>query len=188
MFSCKKCQPVPVKGGRGKLGGGLVEVEGRAVWGVPDRVYVLDGAKWKKMADGVRDRARLAVCGGDLVFVGGLKDDGGYSKHDGYSKEVVLWRRGRWTSMCNMLVGCGYTCVVSISGGGMVVMGGQRDDGSSLRDVQVFDGKTWHFGPPLPERCYSMSAVVHRDQVFVMGGWGMKQAVWSANITELVSH
>ena len=184
MFTSKTCTAVPVGGGRGALGGGgLVEVEGRAVWGGRGEVYVLDEAssKWERVADGVRLGARLAVCGGELVSVGGEKDG------DGYSKEVVVWRGGRWTSMSNMLVGCGYPCVLSISGGGMVVMGGYGVSGV-LRDVQVFDGETWHFGPPLPERFWDMSAVVHGDHVFVVGGWGMKRAVWSANITDLVSH
>ena len=180
MFTSKTCTAVPVQGGRGGGGGGLVEVEGRAVWGGPGGVYVLDEAssKWERVAGGVRWRATLAVCGGELVSVGGVKG--------GYSKEVEVWRGGRWTSMSNMLVGCRWPWVLSISGGGMVVMGGVG--GGMLRDVQVFDGKTWHFGPPLPERCSSMSAVVHGDHVFVMGGVGMERAVWSANITDLVSH
>ena len=179
MFTSKTCTAVPVEGGRGGLGdgGGLVEVEGRAVWGGVDGVYVLGEAssKWERVADGVRRRARLAVCRGELVSVGGV------------SKEVVVWRGGRWTSMSNMLVGCWVPCVLSISGGGLVVMGGWLG-GVELRDVQVFDGKTWHFGPPLPKGCYDMSAVVHGDHVFVVGGLGMKRAVWSANITDLVSH
>ena len=191
MFTYKTCTAVPVRGGRGMYGNGLVEVEGRVVWGARGGMYVLDEAssKWEEVADGVRLIATLAVCGGELVSVGGRKD--------GCSKEVELWRGGRWTSMSNMLVGCWYPCVLSISGGGMVVMGGYgavelREGvsgvGGMLRDVQVFDGKTWHFGPPLPERCRSMSAVVHGDHVFVVGGKGMKRAVWSANITDLVSH
>ena len=180
MFTSKTCTAVPVQGGRGTLDGGLVEVEGRAVWGGPGGVYVLDEAssKWEEVADGVRYGARLAVCGGELVSVGGV----------GCSKEVVVWRGGRWTSMSNMLVGCESPCVLSINGGGMVVMGGHDGVVIALRDVQVFDGKTWHFGPPLPERCCDMSAVVHGDHVFVMGGLGMERAVWSANITDLVSH
>ena len=180
MFTSKTCTAVPEEGGRvWGGGGGLVEVEGRAVWGGLDGVYVLDEAssKWERVADGVRLDATLAVCGGELVSVGGGGD----------SVEVVVWRGGRWTSMSNMLVGCGWPCVLSISGGGMVVMGGYGGV-VRLRDVQVFDGKTWHFGPPLPEGCFSMSAVVHGDHIFVVGGVGMKRAVWSANITDLVSH
>ena len=183
MFTSITCTAVPELGGRGGYdgSGGLVEVEGRAVWGGPGGVFVLDKAssKWERVADGVSWGATLAVCGGELVSVGGLKNDD--------SKDVVVWRGGRWTSMSNMLVECCGPCVLSISGGGMVVMGGRGDVGM-LRDVQVFDGKTWHFGPPLPERCWLMSAVVHGDHVFVMGGGGMKRAVWSANITDLVSH
>ena len=185
MFTSKTCTAVPEGGGRGALGdgGGLVEVEGRAVWGGPRGVYVLDDAssKWERVAGGVRVGATLAVCGGELVSVGGVKGVG-------YSKEVVVWRGGRWTSMSNMLVECCATCVLSISGGGMVVMGGHDGGVGRLRDVQVFDGKTWHFGPPLPEECWDMSAVVHGDHVFVVGGGGMERAVWSANITDLVSH
>ena len=184
MFTSKTCTAVPVDGGRGGGlgGGGLVEVEGRAVWGGRGGVYVLDEAssKWKRVADGVRLGATLAVCGGELVIVGGVKDAD--------SMEVVVWRGGRWTSMSDMLVGCWFPCVLSISGGGLVVMGGLVVSGGWLRDVQVFDGETWHFGPPLPERCRRMSAVVHGDLVFVVGGEGMERAVWSANITDLVSH
>ena len=182
MFTSKTCTAVPVVGGRGAFGGGgLVEVEGRAVWGGRGGVFVLAEAssKWERGADGVRLGATLAVCGGELVSVGGEKDGG-------FSKEVVVWRGGRWTSMSNMLVGCCGPCVLCISGGGMVVMGGVG--GVRLSDVQVFDGETWHFGPPLPERCCDMSAVVHSDLVIVLGGVGMKRAVWSANITDLVSH
>ena len=59
-----------------------------------------------------------------------------------------------------------------------------------MNDVQVFDGgtQTWHRGPSLPKPCWSMSAVVHGDMVFVMGGLGMDRAVWCADIRDLVSH
>ena len=55
--------------------------------------------------------------------------------------------------MSDMLVGCERPCVVSVGGGGLVVMGGRGDGDSRLADVQVFDGKTqtWHFGPSLPK-------------------------------------
>ena len=147
MFTYKTCTAVPVRGGRGMYGNGLVEVEGRAVWGARGGMYVLEEAssKWEEVAGGVRLIATLAVCGGELVSVGGRKD--------GCSKEVEVWRGGRWTSMSNMLVGCWYPCVLSISGGGMVVMGGYggvelREGvsgvGGMLRDVQVFDGTSDH--------------------------------------------
>ena len=105
-------------------------------------------------------------------------------------KEVMVWRGGRWSLMSDMFVGCWRSCVVSVGGGGLVVMGGQGDGPKYLADVQVFDGKTqtWHFGPSLPKPCSRMSAVVHEDLVFVMGGYGMAAAVWCANINDLVSH
>ena len=54
----------------------------------------------------------------------------------------------------------------------------------------MFDGgtQTWHRGPSLPKPCDRMSAVVHGDMVFVMGGAGMARAVWCADIRDLVSH
>ena len=207
MFTFKTCQPVPMRGGRGGNGGGgegvgLVKVKGKVVWGGQGGVYVLNdtNSKWEKMAYGIRYGATLAVYGGELISVGGcLKDfvEIGHPgqanpdhKGDGSDEVMVCSLGGRWTSMTNMLVGCWGSCVISISGGGLVVMGGGGGDGNMLRnDIQVFDGKTWHFGPPLPGVCWDMSAVVHGDQVFVMGGWGaIIQAVWSANITDLVSH
>ena len=189
MFTYQTCAALPERGGRG-WGGGVEEVEGRVVWGVGlggGGVYRLDevSSEWVWLADVGGEWATLAVRGGELVSVGGWK--GGV-----YSKEVRVLRGGRWTSMTEMLVGCYRSCVVSVSGGVLLVMGGQRHgDGllyRSLNDVQIFDGRTWHMGPPLPRPCRDMSAVVHGDLVFAMGGWGMERAVWSANITDLVSH
>ena len=187
MLSFATCANVPVTGGRWYVGGGLVEVEGRVVWGGGyGGVYMLDEArsKWSRVADdGGELGGTLAVCGGRLVWVGGEKDGV-------WSKEVKELRGGRWSAMPDMLVGCEWSCVLSVSGGGMVVMGGGGDGGRGLNDVQVFDGgtQTWHRGPSLPKRCWSMSAVVHGDLVFVMGGEGMDRAVWCADIRDLVSH
>ena len=185
MLSFKTCEKARVRGGRGGWGGGgLVEVEGRVVWGGYGGVYMYEEDRWSRVADGGEVWGTLAVCGRRLVWVGGEKD-GGVS-----SKKVKELREGRWSAMPDMLVGCWMSCVVSVSGGGMVVMGGRGDGWRFLNDVQVFDGgtQTWHRGPSLPERCWNMSAVVHGDLVFVMGGVGMDRAVWCADIRDLVSH
>ena len=175
--------------GDGRVGGGLVEMEGGVVWGRGgsggERVYVLDSKdQWKRWTDDVERGARLGVCSGRLVAAGGRKGSGVCSK------KVMVWRGGRWSLMSDMLVGCRWSCVVSVGGGGLVVMGGIGDEGRPIADVQVFDGKTqtWHFGPSLPKPCWGMSAVVHGDLVFVMGGAGMARSVWCANINDLVSH
>ena len=186
MLSFATCANVPEEGGRGVFGGGgLVEVEGRVVWGGYGGVYMLDEVRseWSRVADAGEWRGTLAVCGGRLVWVGGLK--GGV-----WSKEVKELRGGRWSHMPDMLVGCRGSCVLSSGGGGMVVMGGGGDGLRSLNDVQVFDGgtQTWHRGPSLPMQCGLMSAVVHGDLVFVMGGLGMDRAVWCADIRDLVSY
>ena len=187
MFQFQHCEKVPEQGGRGwGGGGGIVEVEGRVVWGRGGReggTYSLDDKNnWKRWIDDVVLGATLAVCGGVLVAVGGWKDGV-------CNKEVMVWRGGRWSLMSNMLVGCRWSCVVSVGGGGLVVMGGVGV-GGLLAAVQVFDVKTqtWHFGPSLPKPCWGMSAVVHEDLVFVMGGVGMDRAAWCAKINDLVSH
>eukprot|EP00731_Ephydatia_muelleri_P004191 Em0002g367a len=186
MLSFATCAKVPVPGGRGVWGGGLVEVEGRVVWGggYGGGVHMLDEvrSKWSRVADDRELWGTLAVCGGRLVWVGG-------EKGDVKSKEVKELRGGRWSAMPDMLVGCGWSCVLSVSGGGMVVMGGYGDGWRPLNDVQVFDGgtQTWHRGPSLPKPCRAMSAVVHGDLVFVMGGFGMGRAVWCADIRDLQS-
>ena len=188
MLSFKTAE-VPVRGGRAVWGGGggLVEVEGRAVWGgVGYRrgVYMYEEDSWRRIADRGEWEGTLAVCGGRLVWVGGRKDVVCSQK-----VEELRLREERWSVMSDMLVGCRWSCVVSVSGGGMVVMGGEGDVGW-LNDVQVFDGgtQTWHRGPSLPKPCCLMSAVVHGDVVFVMGGVGMDKAVWCADIRDLVSH
>ena len=192
MLRFNTCPNVPESGGRscGDGGGGLVEVDGRVVWGVKLGLYSYDqvNSKWDRMADGGGDLgARLAMCGDRLVLVGGW--DGSVN-----CKKVKVFNEGKWSTMPevipDMLVGCECSCILSVSEGGMVVMGGLGVGGRDVNDVQVFDGKakTWHKGPSLPLPVRSMSAVVHGDLVFVMGGWGMKRAVWCAKICDLVSH
>ncbi|KAL5506638.1 hypothetical protein EMCRGX_G008338 [Ephydatia muelleri] len=187
MLSFATSANVPEPGGRGVLGGGLVEVEGRVVWGggYGGGVYMLDEvrSKWSRVADDGEVGGILAVCGGRLVWVGGWKGDV-------MSKEVKELRGGRWSHMPDMMVGCQWSCVLSVSGGGMVVMGGRGDGVRWLNDVQVFDGgtQTWHRGPSLPKPCCFMSAVVYGDMVFVMGGAGMMdRAVWCADIRDLTT-
>ena len=112
MLSFKTCEKVPVEGGRGGWGGGgLVEVEGRVVWGggYGGGVYMYEEDRWSRVAELA---GTLAVCGGRLVWVGGWKDVGVVSK------KVKELRGGRWSAMPDMLVGCVLSCVISVSGGG----------------------------------------------------------------------
>ena len=80
MFHFETCENVPEQGGRGALGGGgLVEVEGRVVWGGGGGGVVYrfdDKEKWKRWTDDVELGATLGVCGGRLVTAGGWEDDG----------------------------------------------------------------------------------------------------------------
>ena len=87
----KLCQQVPVQGGRGYGRGGLVEVEGGAVWGGRGGVYSLDEAnsKWNRMFGSVKHWATLAVYQGELVRIGGDKDNG-CSKEIEVSRVYVL--------------------------------------------------------------------------------------------------
>ena len=185
MFRFETCPNVPDEGGRGWGVPGLLEVEGRVVWGGEGSgVYRLEEKdEWKRWTGGVEDGATVGVCEGRLVAVGGYKNGV-------LSKKVMVWGGGKWSLMSDMLVGCRRSCVVSVGGGGLVVMGGRGDGSNLFATVQVFDGKTqtWHYGPSLPKPCRDMSTVVHEDLVFLMGGWGMATAVWCANINDLVSH
>ena len=56
------------------------------------------------------------------------------------------------------------------------MMGGEGDGPRYmyLNDIQIFDGWAWHMGPPLHWLCVAMSAVVHGDLVFVVGGADME--------------
>ena len=195
MLSFQACAKVPYRPGPRSFlgdgprsfvgGGGLVEVESRVVWSGGGGVYMLNEVvnEWTRVADSSEMEATLAVCEGRLIALGG--HDNGIG-----SKTVMELRGGRWSTMPEMLVGCTEPCVVSVSGGGMVVMGGRGEGGKPLNDVQVFDGgtQTWHRGPSFPKPCAAMSAMVHGDLVFVMGGLGMDRAVWCADIRDLVSH
>ena len=181
-----KSTPIPERGGRGLCGGGCVQIMDRVVWGkaIYGGVYISDevNSRWEKLTD-VECEATLSVCRGMLVSIGGYKDGV-------FSKKVELWKEGKWTIMTHMLLGCMWPCVVSLSDGGLLVMGGRDGDWSALKSVQVYDGitKAWQLGPPLPHSWSAMSAVVHKDLVYLAGGYGMNKEVWSAKIDHLVSH
>ena len=64
------CEVVEEVGGGG---GGLVEVEGRVVWGGYGGVYMYEEDRWSRVADGGEVWGTLAVCGGRLVWVGGYE-------------------------------------------------------------------------------------------------------------------
>ena len=194
MFHFQGFVQVPKSGGRSYgtagsrswygCGGGLVKVKGDIVWGVGGGdVYALNEVNniWNGSDGGGKYGeygARLAVFEEKLVFVGGMLK----------SKSVMVeTERGRWSSLPDMLVGSRQSCVVSVGAGCMVVMGGYGDYSHYMSDVQVFDGKVWHHGPPLPHPCEAMSAVVHEGQVYMAGGWGMGKSVWCTNASELVS-
>ena len=169
MFSFQTFEKVPQLYGQRTLHhgvGGLVEVEGTIVWSGGKDAYHLDkkNSKWITFADSSVKETTLAVCEDRLIALGGY--DNGI-----HSKKVMELREGRWSLMPEMLVGCTGPCVVSIGGGGVVVMGGIGDGDKPLKDVQVFDGRTqtWNRGPSLPQPCVAMSAVVNGDMVFVMG-------------------
>ena len=181
------CAEVPEQGGRWLGGGGLVMDDVRVVWGQGKQgggVYWLDELvdnDWKRLTD-TEKWATLGLCDGRLVSVGG-------STHGACSKKFLAWGGGNWSPNYDMLVGCMRSCVVSVGQGGLVVLGGRDDGYTYLDDVQVFNDKrkTWHKGPSLPQKCYAMSAAVHQDLVFVMGGVGMARSVWCAKVSELVS-
>ena len=74
MLSFTPCAKVSEEGGRWYGGGGLVEVEGRLVWGAgqiyeESGVFVFDEVKseWSRVALVGEFGSRLAVCGGRLV-------------------------------------------------------------------------------------------------------------------------
>lgn len=183
MFHFIAYTKVPEQGSR-MVGGGLLEVNGRVIWGRGEGggVYWLDNNdKWNSVP-GAEDGATLAVCDKKLVAIGGRRDGV-------FSSKVMVYTEGKWNSMSDMLLGCSVSCVVGDGVGGLVVMGGQSDGYRLLSNVQVFDGETqtWRIGPALPQPCFGMSAVVHKGLVFLMGGFGMDRAVWCANLNDLVS-
>ena len=185
-FTFEKCDEAPVRGGRWGYGG-LVGFDGDVFWGGVGGVYKLNKVNWEseRVADDCESGATLAVSGRRLVSVGGEK--GGITG----KRRVREWRNGKWEDISSMLIGCRFPCVVSLGDGGLIVMGGEgKGAWNRLNDVQVFDRKTqsWHIGPPLPQACVAMSAVVHDGMVIVMGGGGMKRAVWCTEINSMVSN
>lgn len=182
------CSVSEVGGHGGDYSGGLVEWEEGAVWrdynGIVEKLEA-SGHNWIKLVeeDDIR-QPTLGVLNGSIVAVGGLDKDT-------WSKKVrVLNVRERcWDSSLipDMIIACTGACVVN-SEGNLIVIGGY--DGQKKLDlVQVYvtQIKRWFLGKSLPEPCFSGSAVVQSDIVYVIGGDGMANRVWSAKVKDLVS-
>ena len=168
-----------------------MEWEEGVVWrgysGIVEKLEA-SGHNWIKLVeeDDIR-QPTLGVLNGSIVAVGGLDKDT-------WSKKVrVLNVRERcWDSSLipDMIVACSGACVVS-SEGHLIVIGG-FDGQKKLDLVQVYVAqiKRWFLGKSLPEACFSGSAVVQSgtsDIVYVIGGDGMANRVWSAKVKDLVS-
>ena len=201
MFHFEACSTISDygQGGHRKGGGGLVEVEGRVMWGSLDAVYKLveQTGNWVKVTTKASE-ATLAVCGGRLVAIGGMD---AFEKHGilipRCSMEVLVWDPKDWNGMgkwshLTYVSGCLRACAVGIDGGGLVVMGGGVIGyyKKPLDRVEVFDGQEadMHRGPSLPKPRWGMSGAVHDGVIYLMGGTLMGRSVWSANISDLVKH
>ena len=117
-------------------------------------------SRWEKLAD-LECEATLTVCGGMLASVG--------YKDGVFSRKVLLWREEKWTIMTEMLVGCMWSCVISLSEGCLLVMGEKDCEClAGSNNVQVFDGttKTWHFGLIIYSYSSSMLGIkLHRYNI-----------------------
>ena len=165
-----------------------MEVNHVLLWQRSSAIYSINDGKWLTSSNWNEDvdkMATLAVTGGNLVAVGSSR----------YENVVKVMKESTctWTKMKDdMKMGCNCCCVVSVGEAGLLVMGGlfcDEDEGEKkLSCVQVYDGKKWAFGDSLPEECHSMSAAVHGDLLFLMGGNGMNKEVWCTNTKDLVRH
>ena len=77
-----------------------------------------DDGQWTRMTGCVEGGARLGVCGERVVAVGGWKGNV-------LNRKVMVWRGERQTFISDMLVGCWLSCIVSVGGGDLLVMGGE---------------------------------------------------------------
>ena len=173
-----------------------MEINGSIMLGGKDGLlYRLDKDKRVEVTK-VESGAALGVYDGKLIAVGS----------DGFSRNVMVHEEKdeKWTPMPKMKMpfGCACSCVLTVGGGGLLVIGWEVD--KLVPSVLVFDAgrKTWHIGPQLPSYASivrppealfpaaHVSAVVYGDLVFTLKNWSVgtcKVPVWYANISDLVS-
>eukprot|EP00731_Ephydatia_muelleri_P004068 Em0002g244a len=154
MLSFATCADVPVRGGRGGGDGGLVEVEGRVVWGGDEGVYMLDEvrSKWSRVADG-------AVVHGDMVFVmGGVGMDRAVWCADIRDLQSI-WRQLPdvpycWSSVC-------------VGDGVLLAIGGAEDLSGSKKTSSIYglhgDDKKWKHVGDMPFACSRVDTLLLSD-------------------------
>eukprot|EP00731_Ephydatia_muelleri_P004067 Em0002g243a len=156
MLSFATCANVPVRGGRGGYGGGgLVEVEGRVVWGGDmEGVYMLDEvrSKWSRVADG-------AVVHGDMVFVmGGLGMDRAVWCADIRDLQSI-WRQLPDVPYC--------LSSVCVGDGVLLAIGGAEDLRGSKKTSSIYglhgDDKKWKHVGDMPFACSRVDTLLLSD-------------------------
>ena len=181
----------------------IAEIEGYVMLGGTDgSVHRWDKYEWVEETNRVESGAALGVYEGKVIAVGGMTNDG-------FSKSVMVQEEKdkEWTLMPEMEMpfGCAYSSVVSVVGGGLLVLG--WEEYKLVPSVLVFDvdSKTWHIGSQIPSNgvivrpfrfeetpkretpFQYVSAVIYGDLVFTLINATVETEVWYAKISDLVS-
>ena len=114
------------------------------------------------------DHAMLVTYRNRLVLIGGFVSRGGDSVASAqmlfYDDSIGHWRKGA------PLLHARAAAAAAVVDDKIVVIGGRIGPEQLVRETEVFDGKAWHQGAPLPVPGDHLAAASDRDYLYAVGG------------------
>ncbi len=149
--------------------------------------YDTHSGRWGTLPPYRTRRFGMTVIRDQLVLVGGLDEDGNYSK------SIGVWRSAdkKWEDLYPDMPTPRRRSSVVTYNEWLIVAGGVNNGGSlSSVDVMNIDTKEWYSGPPAPSFS-AMKTVTVDDMCYYMGGygadrWGTKD-VYRVSLPALIS-
>ncbi len=163
-------------GGRVCLAGGLTGGEGVATTATRS-VEAYDPAinSWTPAPDLPRALHHHAAVSyrDEFVVIGGFEPEG-QNLSATVSDKVYALRDGKWVAL-PALRHARSAAAAAVVDDKIVVVGGQNS-GKLVAQTEVFDGKRWHDGAPLPTPREHLAAAATRRYVYVVGGRELSSA------------
>ena len=143
---------------------------------------------WSRLPDNPNINCSLAVIDGLLTSLGGCNS---VLTNELLSLQGKVWKR-HWSQIFPpMATPCrNAACVTTAEE--VIVAGGWVGTNGYLNTVEVlnFNTKQWSTVSPLPQKCWSFSATIHEDKIYLAGGItdreGLTNTVFTCSIFDLL--
>ena len=146
--------------------------QGEGEVGALTSVERFDGENWSAGTDLKTNRYYfgLASYKGGLYAVGGLTADPPPSLSDSMVTSVEVFNGAKWSTLETSLSKPRYNFRLASYNGLLYAVGGQNDQGTYFKSVEVFDGKKWNNGTDLNTARAAFGLASYNGSLYAAGG------------------